>query len=157
MKINEKVKVRETVPGDIIVMKDRLRKEDIDEIWASHNSTPEQSLTYSFLASTECYTIVLGDVPVAMFGIVPDTLIGEKACLWLLSTDLVDKMKKSFLVICRKYIDIFLSQYPILYNFVDFRYKKSLQWLQWCGAKISDPEPMGIEQMPFCKMTLRRA
>jgi hypothetical protein len=151
------VSVRESVPGDIIYLKNHLRKEEIEEIWASHASTPEQALLGSYLSSIKCFTLLIGDVPAAMFGIAPDTLLGEKACIWLLGTNMLAKIKKTFMVLSKKFIDAMLGDYPYLYNYVDFRYKKSLQWLQWCGAKISDPVPFGPEQLPFCRIVIRRA
>ena len=149
--------IRESLPGDIIYLKDRLRKEEVEEIWASHNSTPEQALLGSYLISIRCFTALLNDRPIAMFGIAPETLLGEKACVWFLGTELLDKIKKSFVVLSRKFISLMLNDYPYLYNFVDFRYKKSLQWLKSCGAEISDPKPFGPEGLPFCKVVLVRS
>jgi len=151
------IEIRESIQEDILAIKDRLRKEEVQEVWASNNATPEKALTESFKRSSKCYTFLIDGIPAAMFGIAPDSLLSNSASVWFLGTDDMGRAKKTFMVQSRRFINLLLKEYPVLYNFVDYRYKKTLQWLEWCGAKIFDPAPYGRDQLPFCRIELRSA
>jgi hypothetical protein len=151
------VEIRESMPADILAIKDCLRKEEVEEVWASNNATPEQALSESFKRSTKCFTFLVEGKPAAMFGIAPDSLASNSASVWFLGTDDMGQAKKTFMVQSRRFINLLLKEYPVLYNFVDYRYKKTLQWLEWCGAKIFDPVPYGRDQLPFCRIELKSA
>jgi len=143
------ITVRESVIEDVEILKMRLRFEDIAEVWASHHHTPEQALQLSFEKSVPCLTIDNNGVPVGMFGITPETLMGSKAIVWLLASDDIDKIKIRFLRNCKIFINLMLNQYPYLYNFVDERNTESIKWLKYLGAKFQGPVTFGVEQMPF--------
>jgi len=141
--------IRDSERGDIELMKDRLREADKQEIWASDNHTPEEALRSSFNLSTEKLTVVFNGEPVAMFGIVPVTLLDDRAIVWMLTTDLIEKVSVRFLKLSKKFINLLREKYGILFNFVDVRHKKSIDWLEWCGAKLFKPEIYGVERLPF--------
>ncbi len=141
--------VRTSNELDIDLMKNRLRKSDIDEVWASHHHTPEEALRLSFEMSALCLTVDIKGMPVAMFGIVPQTLLSDRANVWLLATDGILKVRKSFLKHCKEFIDVMLKEYSVLENYVDARNALSIRWLKWCGAVIEEAKPIGIEKLPF--------
>lgn len=148
--------VRTSNELDIDLMKNRLRRSDIDEVWASHHHTPEEALRLSFEMSTLCLTVDIKGMPVAMFGIAPQTLLSDRANVWFLATDGILKVRKSFVKQCRKFIDVMLKEYPILENYVDARNKLSIRWLKWCGAEIEEAKPIGAEKLPFHHFSFRR-
>lgn len=145
----KEVMVRTSNELDIDLMKNRLRKSDIDEVWASHHHTPEEALRLSFEMSTLCLTVDIKGMPVVMFGIVPQTLLSDKANVWLLATDGILKVRKSFLKHCKEFIGIMLKEYSVLENYVDARNTLSIRWLKWCGAEIEEAKPIGAEKLPF--------
>jgi hypothetical protein len=143
-------KIRPTELIDIEYVARHMRDEDVEEVKAAKGFTPLQAVAYSYKQSTDCNTLTYHGVPAAIFGITPDTMIGDRASIWSLTTPEVEKMPRSFLLATWFVINEYLNTYSELYNFVDDRYKKTLGWLAHCGAKIEDPKPFGISGMPFC-------
>jgi len=86
---------------------------------------------------------------VAMFGCDPDPKWAGVAWPWLLSTDKIEGNHYWFALASRKLINHWLEHYDLLTNYVDSRYTDAIRWLQWCGADIRPPEPLGPEGIPF--------
>lgn len=151
MKIYEKgdILVRDAEAGDILDMMDRLRPEEVAEVWASHHYTPRQALEASWENSTGKMTFLYKGEVVGMFGVVPESLLSDRALVWLLTTDLIYKMKIAFLRASKKFIPAIMSRYGHLHNFVDARNVQCLKWLAWAGALIYPPELGGAEKIPF--------
>lgn len=146
---SRRLQIRTALFLDIKSMKDNLRKEEIDELYASHHWTPEEGLSNSFSSSSSSLVATIDGKPFAMFGIVPDSLLGRTAQVWLLTTNDIPKIKMRFLKMSKLVIRFFLIQYPILYNYVDARHKLSIEWLKWCGAILNPAQAFGLEQVPF--------
>jgi hypothetical protein len=157
MQITEKiVSVRPSVKKDVEDLFWRLRKSDITEIWNSHHAFPKDALKDGFKHSILCFSIVIEDRVCGMYGIRCDTLIGDRATIWMLGSPEIEKIRIKFLRNNRKYIDLFLSYYPILMNWVDVDNKKSIAWLKWLGAEIGEPERYGVENKLFRKFKFSR-
>jgi len=150
-----KIKVRKAEKSDIEHIASNMRESDIEEIWASHHEEPKKALESGLESSIFACTIENG-VPIAMFGICPYNIIGDTASIWMLATDDLNKMKKTFVKNNKKIIDIMLEYYPILENYVDARNEQSIKWLKLCGAEMDEPVPFGVEQLPFRHFTFRR-
>ena len=149
------VRVRESVEKDAIEMADLMRRSDIDEIWASNHLTPLEALTKGLDNSVFCLTVENGR-PIAMFGVASEYLIASRAVVWLLASDDLVKIQKRFLRYSRTFIEIMLSRFPYLENYVDVRNEKSIKWLKLCGAILDEPEPYGVEQKMFRHFYFRR-
>lgn len=143
------VTLRDAEYSDIKDMAPNMRRGEVDEIWAAHHFTPEEALVYSFSVSMEIYSAVFMGKVVAMFGIVPRSLVDNHALVWLLTTDGVEKMPIRFLRLSRKVIRFFHMRYKTLYNFVDSRNSQCLNWIRWSGGKVFEAQPYGVEKMPF--------
>jgi hypothetical protein len=141
--------IRPSVRQDVTDMHDRVRAADRAEVWASHHHTPEQALMHGYERSVRCLTLIFKGVPVAMFGIVPEGLLDNKALVWMLGTPEIAQLKRLFALLSKPLIATFLERYPLLYNYVDCRNTTALQWLKWCGAEFGDSAQYGIEQIPF--------
>lgn len=140
--------------SDVIMVADKMRVSDREEILASNGYAPEEALEKGFDQSSVCKTVVYKGSPIAMFGVVPYE--GDKACLWLLGTDALDQVHVCFGRMSKKIIEQFLQVYPYLYNYVDARNEKTIAWLEWCGAKFSEAEPYGVAQIMFKHFVFQR-
>lgn len=141
--------VRTSVREDIDNLKNRLKQSDIQEIWASHNHTPEEALKISFEESALCLTIEDNGIVIGMFGVTPYYFLSNRGIIWLLSSEELFNRKYRFIRHSRYFIELFLEMYPYLENYVDCRNIKSIRWLEACGAVLNDPIHYGIEKMPF--------
>ena len=149
------IRVSYSVQKDVDYLKTRLRKDDIVEIWASNHLTPREALQKSLNESFISLTIHNGS-PIAMFGVNGHSILGEKACIWMLGSDDLEKIKIRFLKNNHNFINYFLGYYPYLYNHVDDRNKKSIKWLKFLGAKIDEPKPYGKDGKDFRYFMFKR-
>ena len=152
-----KVIVRRSSHNDVLAIKDRLRKTDVEEIWASTHMKPEEALIHSRSVSSCCQTVLYKCSPVAIFGTarIPDR--PQVGGVWFLATDDLRVMWLSFLRMSRECVSRMLDEYPLLFNWVDARNVESIAWLKWCGAKIEKPKPFGPDKMPFHFFTIKRS
>jgi len=149
--------VRDAVEADVHALKDRLREKDKQEILATFAPSVECALADAFERSAMVYTIERAGVPVAMFGVEPETILSPAAVVWFLGADEMKSIKKAFLRGTRFFLDKFLDRYPLLFNIVDARYTETIRWLKAFGAKFEEPKPFGPQGQPFAFFTLRRA
>lgn len=149
--------VRPTRHGDVVAIGDRLRKADVDEIWASTHLGPMEALVMSRKASPICQTVVRGKEPIAIFGCAPEPERPLVAGVWFLATDELSKIRHSFLRGSRECVQRMLKEYPLLYNWVDARNTESIRWLKWCGATLEDAKPFGPEGLPFHFFSIKRS
>lgn len=147
------VKIRKSKSRDIRKLSGRLREADAQELLAAGNTSVEGALAYSFSSSTHRRTIELDGVPVGMFGLMPETILGDIANVWLLGTPELAQIKKTFVRQSRRVIAEFLLHYPVLWNVVDVRYVSAIRWLESCGAVFDE----GSAIPGFKRFSIRRA
>lgn len=136
--------VRRSVVADIDKMKNKLREADVKEIWASHHRTPEEALKICVEDTMFSLTVQNG-VPICMFGFNATEVLGQRATVWMLATNDLEKIQKRFLRNCRRFVEIMLEFYPYLENWVHTDNKKSIQWLKFLGATVEKAQPYGVE------------
>ena len=90
------------------------------------------------------------DQVACVWGLSSPTTISNKAYLWLLTTDLVDKHKFLFVRHSQLVVEIALKQYETITGHVVVGNDSARKWLRWLGAEISPPE------RGFSKFVIRR-
>lgn len=120
----------------------RMRKADRDEVFAASGKSPAGALIYSLRKSAHAWTAMIDGKPELMFGVGDISILGGVGAPWLLGTDAVEQHYVAFLRRSVGFRDQLLRRYPIMRNFVDDRNKASKRWLQWLGARLSDPVEM---------------
>jgi len=150
------VVVRDSIVSDIKPIAEDMRKSDVEEILASHNRKPIESLAAGYAESTMCFTVERKGVPCAMFGIVPKTLLGERANIWLLASNDFCKCHLKIVRHSKLFIRYMLEHYQCLENYIDARNKTSINWLRHCGAQIDPARPFGKQASPFHHFQFRR-
>lgn len=153
---NHGVVVRASVEADITALKNRLREADEKEIIAAGNADGEEVLSQSFTRSSMRYTVDIEGIPVAMFGVVPDTF-SRTANVWFLGAPEMSLIKKTFVRMSRYFITKFLAQYPGgIWNLVDCRYEITFRWLESCGAEFN-PKTIVLNGVEFRSFIIRGA
>jgi hypothetical protein len=148
--------VRESLINDVFELADNLRPDDIAEIFKSHHVTPGTALFEGFSNSVICFTVERNERAIAMFGVIPMTILGNTGIVWLLASPELEKIQRTFLRHSRHFIGIMLGYYPILINWVDVENRQSVKWLRWCKATMGPVMPYGIEQQPFQYFEFKR-
>lgn len=147
------VKITPTTYEDCLDLAAIMRQSDIDEIYATNHSTPEQGLLLGFYNSIVIYTVKINGELIMIYGISKLPFV-HGVCPWMLASENIEKYGVTFYRHTRKHILAMIKQYGYLENYVDSRNVKSIKWLSWLGFTIHDAEPYGIEQRLFHRFSM---
>lgn len=142
-------------PSHIEAIDASARQADRDELWASSFSTVEEVLWRGLRYSTDCWTVLFDDLPVAMAGVVPISLMGGKGVPWMVATVDVESHPAKFARLSKQYVAKMLQRYSHLINFVDDRNKLAIRYLEWLGFEMYEPAPHGALALPFRRFEMR--
>ena len=76
---------------------------------------------------------------------------------WLFGTPLLFADHRTFIRSTRKVLDLWLSEFPEVSNYVDARHSQAISWLKHFGAELGEPEAYGPLGRLFHKFTFRRS
>lgn len=125
--------VRSATIDDCWQLSETMRQEDVREIWHHSRSTPLDALIGGFKHGN-AQTVEWQGRVVAMFGVAGE-YEGVGIC-WMLASDDLVKIKKSFLKECRKFVNDMHEDYPVLGNMVWVGNPIHIQWLKWLGFQF---------------------
>jgi len=91
-------------------------------------------------------------MPIAIYG---KKAMGEKALVWLVGTDDIERHKKDFYKITRKQIKEYLKEHKVLLNYVYAGNQTSIDWLKKVGALFAEPQPFGVFNQDFMYFEMR--
>ncbi|MFN3582779.1 hypothetical protein [Phenylobacterium sp.] len=131
-----------TLLGLLSHLAENLRPSDIDEIQATTGTGPMQALVESVAVSERAWIIRVDGEPVCVFGAAPTEFPGAGS-VWMMGTSRMDERPVA-LSICRNfrpYLAELHKLWPILFNFIDARNQKSMDWLLWGGFQIIEALP----------------
>tara|TARA_A100000171_G_scaffold10050_2_gene7653 strand:+ start:4080 stop:4592 length:513 start_codon:yes stop_codon:yes gene_type:complete len=112
-----------------------LRESDKRECMIA-NCTPWRALMYPIKQKkAETYTVLLGDKPIMMFGVVPIEKF-QVARIWMLCSQEVDERPKSFVKYSINIVEYFQSKYKLLENVVPIEHRKTILWLEYLGFHV---------------------
>jgi len=124
------------------VLAENLRPSDLDEIAATSDMDPLLSLTTSVMLSDMAWVITSNDIPVAVFGCAPSGPPGS-GLVWMMGTPLMDE-RRTAISIARStvpYLRQMHKRYACLWNHIDARNEKSMNWLRWSGFRLLEAVP----------------
>lgn len=136
-------------------MAPNMRQADVEEIEASSGLDPYSALRRGFSCSSHAWTGTVDGEPACMFGVVPVSMMGSVGVPWMLGTDLVEQHATAFLRRNKPYVKQMSAAYNHLINYVDDRNVKAIQWLEWLGFTMSEPQQFGYKRMPFRRFEMR--
>jgi hypothetical protein len=126
------ITIRKNKPADIREMVSRSPVADVPDA--------EKILRECMLRSIEVrYGLLDGEIA-CMWGLIPPTLLSDKAYLWLLTTDIVAEHKFLFIRHSQRYIEEALKIYPVIVGDVVLGNVSAMRWLKWLGAEFSEPD-----------------
>jgi hypothetical protein len=131
-----------------------MRPADIAEVWALGRHSPLEAIERSLNVSGERWTFLADDMPLAIFGC-SETTFSAIGSPWLLGAVGVERFTRQFLELGQLYVSRWALQYHDLYNFVDARNERSIDWLGRLGFKFADPILLGPDGCSFLPFHLR--
>lgn len=146
------VNYRKALISDIPYLGNNMRQCDKDEVYASCGMYPHDALKESMELSDKTWVATVGISPIAIFGI---SVINEEfSVVWMLGTDELYDHPREIMRASKRIIKSMHEHSRILYNYVDTRNVKAIQWLLSIGFKISYvEEAYGHLKLPFVCMT----
>ena len=141
--------VRKTNRNDCIILSNKVRKSDKDEIWSSHRSTPMEALEQGLNESGDfCYTLVLNKEIVGIFGV--NRVDSKAGVVWLIGSNNMTSNKSGFYKVSKKYLRLFRKEFDFLFNYIDDRNKQTSKWLERLGFSFVQQDPeFGVDKIPF--------
>lgn len=149
-----KISFRKTKQEDIAYVAARLREADRRETIAL-GLRPELALELSAASSDFVWTGLIDDEPSLIFGC-SQGVLSDCGEVWALGTDKCSRYPREMLLYGRRKLREMLEIYPVLENHCDARYEAALRWLPRIGFTVGKPEPYGMNNAPFCKISARR-
>lgn len=145
---------KETDPDDILILAREMREEDRRELADGSGQTPIEALQEGYVNSPKILSIFDDDGGLVFIcGVAPsklDPLIGHP---WLLATNRLDTIKKSFLKHSKEYLRFLGEGYPVLMNVCDSRNETHVKWLKWLGFSFIKRHPFnGVDFLEFVKL-----
>jgi hypothetical protein len=106
----------------------------------AHEPGGEIKLRTLIRMSEEVWFGLHDDKVAAVWGLIPPSLVSNRAYLWLLTTELVEAHKFLFIRHSQLVIEDALKRYPIVTGDVEVGNHAARKWLRWLGADIGVPE-----------------
>ena len=139
---------------EIRFVSERLREADRAEVLAL-GMRPEAGLRLSAAGADYVWCGRINGIPSMIFGC-SRNLLSERGEVWALGTDNCTSHPREMLVYGRSVLRMMLDIFPVLENYCDARYEKSLRWLRRIGFTIGEPESFGVNGVPFCHIVARK-
>jgi hypothetical protein len=145
------VELRKATRADCESLALRMRAADALEAKRSSGLGPLDVLLRSCEASDGGGgTLLIGGEIAALYGLVKDDIISHVAVPWLLTSDVVERHRLTFLRIAKVVVDRWSEKNPVLVQMVDDQYEGAKIFLRALGFKIYPPVPHGVARALFC-------
>lgn len=96
--------------------------------------TALEAVQYSLDTSLVADAALLDGKVIAMWGLYPRSLLGDRALLWFLDTpDVQARARRELLTLSRYFVDWCQERYPVLECLIDSRHHRALRLVKWLG------------------------
>lgn len=126
-----------------------LRESDVHEIRAMTPLPVQDALIAAIRGSRKAWAWVIDGEVVCIFGVAPLSMVTGSGSPWMVATPDVYKHRLAFLRESRRWVRVMRSMFPLLWNCTAAGNKAGIEWLQWLGFNVKEPEPMGRFNEPF--------
>lgn len=146
--------------GDADVLAPRLRDADREELKAMDGLDTAASIRGAISASRGrvedmAFAVWIDGRLVCLFGFIPAGALANEAHPWLLASDEVERIPSILTKQAGRYCSALLGDYPVLFNYVDARNTRSIEWLKRIGFSLQPAEPFGVGRLPFHRFEMR--
>lgn len=115
---------------------DRLRENSVRELQRLDENALEQ-LRNTIKQSCYCWSGFADGEIACIWGIETETILTDRATLWLVTTPLVEKYSFLFLRFSKIFIESLLKQeFSLVHGMVSESFERSKLWLKWLGFTV---------------------
>lgn len=139
--------IRPAINDDVLYLASRLRKADIEELKAyTGQDNCVHSVMQSWANSVVSFAVLKDEKPVGIFGLCERDGAGMP---WLLGTDELTENPFFLTLNTQRYVNAWLEQYGVLFNYIDARNKVSIRWLKALGFTVKTKVTFTDPKLPF--------
>lgn len=147
MRADPRVRIIPASPAHVGRVANRMR--DIDRLeTGAKGRSPKAAVRLSLKSSTWACTVLLDGEPVAMFGVVPVSLVEDRARPWFLGSDAVYRHGRDMLTIGERVLARMLGDFRRLENVVSSGNVRAIRLLRRWGFTVEGEEIM-VGGVPF--------
>lgn len=135
---------------------EELSPEICEELLKLSPKAPVLTIADNIRNATDSWSVFYKEQILAVFGVSTNTLLGEIAFPWLITSTFIKGHTKELLKGTRVVINHWLFRYEMLENYVPADFTSSLRWLKWAGFTIDAPLPIGVNGALIHRVELKR-
>lgn len=98
------------------------------------------TLSVCYTLSTSCWLGSIDGETVCAWGLIPPSILSQRAYIWLITTDKVEEHQFTFVRQSQIWIGYMLNTYPTLCGHAEIGNKRGIRWLKWLGARFGQPD-----------------
>lgn len=122
-------------PSNMVKVRQLILESKGDILTAEMAKTLEEYLTFS----QNLYVGSIHGKLCCAWGLIPPSLLSDRAHLWLYSNDAVEDYKFIFVRNSQRAVEAMLELYPTIFGFCEIDNARSIRWLRWLGAIFGPP------------------
>ena len=126
-----------------------LRAADRAELMTSAPARLTQTLIEAISVSRWAHVALLDGTPVLAYGVSPSEANPRWGVPWLLGTEDMKRIRKSFIRECRSEVELMEAGFSFLYNRVHDKNALAIRWLMWLGFTIDFERPAKVRGETF--------
>lgn len=140
-------------PEHLTELANNMRATDLQEIGCLSSREPRLTLQMSADMSSRVETCLIDGAVAAVWGIAPWESYGVP---WMLGTPLINDHPKTLIEESKHQLQLMLSEYDHLRQWVDVRNEASVRWLKRLGFTFHDAIPYGTSGELFYPFEIYR-
>lgn len=103
-------------------------------------ATEQEVMHRAMTQSTRCWIGWQDDKVLCFLGLIPPTLMSDRAYLWLYTTKHLHEHIFTFVRYSQRVMEEMLREYPIIVGHTETGNIKAIRWLRWLGAVFGEPQ-----------------
>jgi hypothetical protein len=139
--------------------------EAYDLIFPDHlamlSSVDQETMQRTMSNSSRVWIGFNDDAILCAFGLIPPTMLSNRAYLWLYTTHHMTEHVFVFIRHSQRMVQEMLQEFPVIVGHGTTDAPRSLRWLHWLGAKFGEPQgrflPFTIEASQWQQRSVRLA
>lgn len=129
---------------DALYIAENLKQNNQQEVIAAIGNNAANDILRSLDASDIAGCFKHNGTPLAIYGVIPDSIMGDTGIVWLLFSDEAMQHRQVIGRYTKRGIRAILTHYSMVYNWADTGNADIIRWLKWLGAKFKGPYKRGV-------------
>ena len=143
--------IRKPTDADVEYIVNNIRQADADEIEALDGKTIKEVFDEMPNLKEISDVWVVDGKPCCIYGVTPHPEDSKVGVIWMIAAEGFHKHSKFFGLRCKPYVEKLLDGYDYVFNYIHTKNRVSIQWLEWLGFTIHEPDLVGYKGETFSR------